>query len=179
MALKSTIYKVELNVADMDHGYYGTHALTIARHPSETDERMMLRVLAFALHAGEGLEFGRGISDEDEPALWRRNLVDEVELWIDLGQPDERRLKKAANRAADAWVYTYGARTADVWWQGVSSQAGRYDNLHVRALDGDTMAALGTLAERGMTLHVTIQEGEISLSNGDDNIAITLRTLLG
>ncbi|GAA5785346.1 hypothetical protein GCM10007860_00150 [Chitiniphilus shinanonensis] len=179
MALKSTIYKVELNVADLDRGYYGSHGLTIARHPSETDERMMLRVLAFALHASEGLEFGRGISDEDEPALWRRNLVDEIELWIDLGQPDERRLKKAATRAAEAWVYAYGPRNADVWWQGVSGQAGRYDNLHVMALDGDAMAALGTLAERGMTLHVTIQEGEISLSNGDDNVAITLRALLG
>ena len=74
MALKSTIFKINLNVADMDRGYYADHALTVARHPSETSERMMVRVLAFALHASERLEFGKGISTDDEPALWEHDL---------------------------------------------------------------------------------------------------------
>ncbi|HSC80169.1 MAG TPA: YaeQ family protein [Chitinolyticbacter sp.] len=177
MALKSIIFKADLNVADMDRGYYGSHALTVAQHPSETDERMMLRLLAYALNASEGLEFGRGISDEDEPALWRRNLVGEVELWIDLGQPDEKRLKKAANSGSEAIVYAYGNRGAEVWWQGIASQAARHDNLRVFSLDAETLAELGTLAERTMQLHVTVQEGDISVSNGVANVQVPLRTL--
>ena len=92
MALNSTIYKVELQISDMDRHYYATHALTLARHPSETEERLMVRLLAFALYADERLEFGKGISDEDEPALWRKAYTDEIELWIEVGQPDETRI---------------------------------------------------------------------------------------
>src|SRR5690348_18273606 len=99
MALNSTIYKVELQISDMDRHYYATHALTLARHPSETEERLMVRLLAFALHADDRLEFGKGLSDEDQPALWRRAYTDEIEQWIELGQPDEARIRKACGRA--------------------------------------------------------------------------------
>jgi uncharacterized protein YaeQ len=99
MALKSTIYKAELQIADMDRHYYADHALTIARHPSETDERMMVRVAAFALFAQERLEFCKGLSDTDEPDLWQKDLTGAIETWIEVGQPDERRIAKASGRS--------------------------------------------------------------------------------
>ena len=117
MALKSTIFKAELSVADIDRGYYGDHALTIARHPSETDERMMVRLLAFALHADDALTFGRGLSSEDEPDLSRRDLTGTIELWIDVGLPDERDLRKACGRSREVHVYAYGGRACALWWE--------------------------------------------------------------
>src|SRR5437762_3482931 len=117
MALKATIFKVDLSVADIDRGYYADHSLTIARHPSETDERMMVRVLAFALHAGERLEFGRGLSSEDEPDLVQRDLTGAIECWIEVGLPDEREVRKACGRAREVHVLAYG-RGVDLWWQG-------------------------------------------------------------
>ena len=99
MSPKSTVMKVELQVSDMDRHYYASHALTLAQHPSETDLRLLVRLLAFALYADERLEFGRGLSDEDEPTLWRRDYTGAVEQWIELGQPDESRLRRAAGRA--------------------------------------------------------------------------------
>jgi uncharacterized protein YaeQ len=108
MALKATIFKAELSVADIDRGVYRDHALTIARHPSETDERMMVRLLAFALHADERLEFGRGLSAEDEPDLSRRDLTGTLEQWIEVGLPDEREVRKACGRAREVFVYAYG-----------------------------------------------------------------------
>ena len=116
MALKSTIFKAALQVADMERGYYADHALTIARHPSETDERMMLRVLAFALHADRPTSsFGKGLSTDDEPDLWRRDLTGAIGLWIDVGQPDEKLVRRACGRARQVVVYAYG-RGADLWW---------------------------------------------------------------
>src|SRR5690242_18259904 len=105
MALKATIFKADLNIADMDRDYYGDHALTIARHPSETDERMMVRVFAFARHAHERLQFTKGLSADDEPDLWQKSLSDEIELWIDVGQPDEKRVRKACNRSQRVALY--------------------------------------------------------------------------
>ena len=108
MALKSTIFKAELSIADIDRGYYRNHALTVARHPSETDERMMMRLLAFALHADDALEFGRGLSAEHEPDLWRRDLTGTVEQWIEVGLPEEREIRKACGRAREVHVLAYG-----------------------------------------------------------------------
>ena len=116
MALKSTIFKVDLAVADIDRGYYHDHSLTIARHPSETDERMMIRLLAFALHSQDALEFGRGLSAADEPDLWRRDLTGAIEQWIDVGLPDEREVRKACGRAREVYVLAYGGRAVELWW---------------------------------------------------------------
>ena len=115
MALKATIFKAQLQIADMDRHYYAEHALTLARHPSETDERMMVRLLAFALNADESLEFGKGLSNEDEPALWRKDLTGVIEHWIEVGLPDEKSLRKACGRATQVRLYTYG-RGAAKWW---------------------------------------------------------------
>ncbi len=166
MALKSTIFKAGLRVADMDRGYYADHALTIARHPSETDERMMLRVLAFALHANDALAFANGISGDDEPDLWQRDLTGAILLWIDVGQPDEKLVRRACGRARDVVVYTYG-RGADLWWSRAGPDLARVRNLSVIGVPVATTQALAKLARRTMQLQCTIQDGHVWLSDED------------
>ncbi len=172
MALPSTIHKADLNVADMDRHYYADHSLTLARHPSETEERMMVRLLAFALHAHERLEFGRGISTTDEPDLWQRDLTGRIELWIEVGQPDERRLRKAFGQSERVVVYAYGGRSVDLWWGKIERELARYDNLEVVALSAETTEALAAMSRRTMQLQAMVQDGEVWLGNGDARIAI-------
>lgn len=176
MALKATICKAALNVADMDRAYYAEHALTIARHPSETDERMMVRVLVFALHAHERLEFGKGLSDPDEPDLWRKDLTGLVEEWIVLGQPDEKDLLRACGRARRVFAYGY-SRAADPWWALAEQQLKRAKNLTVRRLGLGAEAALAALAQRTMHLHCTIQDGQVWLGDGERSVEVTCATL--
>ncbi|MDR5755639.1 YaeQ family protein [Caballeronia sp. LZ035] len=165
MALKSTIYKAELQIADMDRHYYGDHSLTIARHPSETDERMMVRIAAFALFASERLEFCKGLSDTDEPDLWQKDLTGQIETWIEVGQPDERRIAKASGRSGRVIVIAYAGRTADIWWQGVKGKIERLRNVTVWSLEEGVSDALGKLAERTMRLQLMMQDGEASLGS--------------
>jgi uncharacterized protein YaeQ len=169
MALKSTIFKVELQIADLERNYYQNHSLTVARHPSETDERMMVRVLAFAMHADEALAFGKGLSSEDEPDLWRKDLTGAIELWIEVGQPDEKRVRRACGRASQVVVLTYGGRVADMWWQQNGTALKRNDNLTVINLPAEESRALATLAERGMQLQCTLQDGELWLIVDGEN----------
>ncbi|OZI25239.1 YaeQ family protein [Bordetella genomosp. 7] len=159
MALRATIYKAELHVADGDRHYYGTHGLTVARHPSETDERMMVRLLAYALHAHDGLAFTKGLSDTDEPDIWFKDLTGAIDLWVEVGQPDERRILKACGRAGQVVVYCYGGHASTVWWEGVRNKVARARNLRVVNLPGDQTRDLGLLAERSMDLHVNVQDG--------------------
>jgi uncharacterized protein YaeQ len=179
MALNATIHKAELSISDMDRHYYATHALTLARHPSETEERLMVRLLAFALHADERLEFGKGLSDEDEPALWRRAYSGEVEQWIELGQPDEARIRKACGRAQQVVVVNYGGRAADIWWDKVGPSLSRNGNLAVLDIDEASVRQLAALCDRGMRLQCLIQDGELQLIAGDDTIAIRPRARMG
>jgi uncharacterized protein YaeQ len=179
MALNATIHKAELSISDMDRHYYATHALTLARHPSETEERLMVRLLAFALHADDRLEFGKGLSDEDEPALWRRAYSGEVEQWIELGQPEEARIRKACGRAQQVVVLNYGGRTADIWWDKVGAALARNDNLAVLDIDEAAVHRLAALCERGMRLQCLIQDGELQLIAGEETIAIRPRARMG
>jgi len=172
MALKATIVKAELQVSDMDRHYYASHNLTLAQHPSETDERLMVRLLAFALHADERLEFGRGLSDEDEPALWRRDYTGEIEQWIELGQPDESRIRKACARAQQVVVVNYGGRAAEVWWSKNAATLARLKNLTVLDIDADSLDAITALLDRGMRLTAMIQDGELQLMDTTRNIAL-------
>jgi uncharacterized protein YaeQ len=172
MAQKSTIFKAALNVADMDHQVYGDFSLTIARHPSETDERMMLRVLAFALHAHERLEFGRGISTDDEPDLWRKSLTGDIEQWIDLGTPEPSRLRKACGRAESVILYAYGARAVPVWWEKSAPELARFANLEVFSVDGDTCQALAAMAGPNMEFQCTIQDAESWLSSAGESVRV-------
>jgi uncharacterized protein YaeQ len=165
VALKATIFKAELQVSDLDRGHFATHALTIARHPSETDERMMVRLLAFALNADDALEFGRGLSSEGEADLVQRDLTGAIEHWIDVGLPDEREIRKAAGRARRVTVYTYGGRSAELWWAQNQPALARLDNLTVVDVPEETAGALEALAARNMRLDWTIQEGQVWLSH--------------
>jgi uncharacterized protein YaeQ len=166
MALKATIFKAELQIADMDRHYYGDHVLTIARHPSETDERMMVRLLAFAMRATERLEFGRGLSAEDEADAWEKDLTGSLTTWIDVGLPDERRLRKACGRAKSVFVYAYGGRAADLWWSQVRDALNRCDNLEIWNLPHAATHSLAKLANRNMNLQCTVQEGQVWLGDG-------------
>ena len=174
MASNATIFKATLQIADLDRNYYADHALTIARHPSETDERMMVRLLAFVRYAHETLVFGRGLSTEDEPDLWRRDLTGAIELWIDVGQPEERRLRRACNRAAQVCVFNYGGRGADLWWEQNRAVLERLDNLTVLNLAYETSRTLAGLAQRNMPLQCTVQEGQVWLADGQRAVPIDL-----
>src|SRR5680860_284144 len=165
MALKATIFKATLNIADMDRHYYADHQLTLAQHPSENDERMMIRLLAFALNACERLEFTKGLSTDDEPELWKKSLSGEIELWIELGLPDESRLRKACNRARQVILYAYGARAVPIWLEKHQNKLSRFRNLTIIELPTESTEALAGLVERNMNYQVTIQDGEVSFSN--------------
>jgi uncharacterized protein YaeQ len=177
MALKSTIFRAELSVADIDRSYYRDHSLTLARHPSETDERMMLRLLAFALHADDALEFGKGLSTEDEAALWRRDLTGAIEQWIDVGLPDERDVRKACGRAADVRVVAYGGRAVALWWDKARDKFERQERLTVSEVPLEASKALAGLAARSMRLQCTIQDGHIWFADGAISVPVDLRIL--
>ncbi|MDQ6992722.1 MAG: YaeQ family protein [Mariprofundus sp.] len=172
MAIKSTIFKAEIAITDMDRNYYQDHQLTIARHPSENDERMMVRLLAFALNASEMMQFTKGLSSEDEPEIWQKSLSGEIEVWIDLGQPDEKRIRKACGRARRVVICTYQHRSSSVWWEQYRSKLERFDNLEVVHIPDESVVALGTMAQRSMRLQCTIQDSQLWFSNGDQAIEI-------
>jgi len=168
MALKSTIFKAELQVSDLDRNHFATHSLTIARHPSETDERMMVRLLAFALNADERLEFGKGLSAEDEPDLVQRDLTGAIELWIDVGLPHEREVRKAAGRSKEVKVYVYGGRSAALWWAQNEAALARGENISVFEIPESVADSLTALAARTMRLDCTIQDSQVWLAaNGE------------
>ncbi len=161
MALKSTIFKAELQISDMGRGYYADHSLTIARHPSETAERMMVRLLAFALHADDALVFGDSIGNDEEPSLWQKDLTGAIRLWIDVGQPDEKRIRRACGRAATVFIYSYGGHGVDVWLNQVRSGLERSRNITVINLPASAPLALARLAQRSMKLQFTIQDNQV------------------
>jgi uncharacterized protein YaeQ len=171
MALRSTVFKARLTVADLDRGYHATHALIIARHPSETDERMMVRVLAFALSASEALAFGRGLSDVEEPDLIERDLTGAVVRWIEVGLPDDRAILKACGKSESVVVAAYGTGVG-MWWRGIAGKIARARNLEVWTVPPDLSRALAALATRSMDLQVTIQEGLIWFSDGAETVEI-------
>ena len=174
MALKSTIFKAQLQLADIDHSCYADHSLTLARHPSETDERMMVRLVALALQAhqladvcgGYGtLGFGAGLSDPDSPDALLTDFTGRIRLWIEVGQPDDKALSKASSKADAVVVYAFGP-AAEVWWKGLESKVARLDKVQVWRLPHEAMAGLAALAERSMQLQATVQEGALMLSSG-------------
>ncbi len=172
MALKATIFKADLAISDMDRHYYDNHSLTIARHPSESDLRMMVRVLAFALNAHEQLSFTKGLSTQDEPDLWQKSLSGEIELWIDLGNPDEKRIRQACGKAKQVIIYNYGGNSSDVWWQQTQSKLTRFDNLSVVNLTSEDMDALSAMVNKTMTLNITIQEGDMFVSDDANSVQV-------
>ena len=176
MALGATIFKATVQISDMDRGYYGEHLLTIARHPSETDERMMVRLVAFCLQASERLVFAKGLSTDDEPDLWEKDLTGSILRWIDVGLPDERRIRKASGRSNAVVVYAYGVQGAKIWWEQTQNKLTRLRNVTVIRLPAETKE-LEALAERGMRLNCTVQDGQLWLSDDTRSVEITPEVL--
>ncbi|MFK8015371.1 MAG: YaeQ family protein [Gammaproteobacteria bacterium] len=172
MALSATICRVALNLADVDRHRYADVALTVARHPSENDERMMQRVLCYALYAHEELSFTKGLSSDDEPDLWQKDLTGEIEHWIDLGQPDLRRIAKACGRARRVSVHCYSGHGAEIWFDKLGSALGRFDNLRIVHVSPDSSAALAALAGRNMALQVYIEDQQVLVSDDQHNVTI-------
>lgn len=171
MSPKSTVYKVELQVSDLDRHYYQEHNLTLALHPSETEERLMVRLLAFAMNADDRLTFGRGLSTDDEPDLWRRNDTGDIDLWIETGQPGEADVRRACGRARHVLIYTYSGRSAQVWWDKVGSNLHRR-NLTVVDLPAESVQALAGLCERTMRLQCMIEDRHVQLMNAGGSVSI-------
>ena len=180
MALKSTVFKASLQIADIDNGYYADHALTLARHPSETDERMMVRLAALALQAhkldsvckGDGtLAFGAGLSDPDEPDVWLRDFTGQTRLWVEVGQPEEKPLTRACGKADEVVLYCF-SHSADVWWRGMESKLSRPRNLSIWRIPAAASQSLSALAQRSMQLQATVQEGVLTLSDSAHSVDI-------
>ena len=175
MAISSTINKVTINIANMDQHYYQDHELTVAQHPSETDFRFMIRLIAFMQNASESLGFTRGLSSEDEPELWQKSLTDEIELWIELGQADEKKIRKACGRADQVIIYTYNQRKAKVWWDQQQKKCQRFNNLKVFQINAEGVEAM---VNRTMKLQCNIEDGEMYLNDEHSTYVITLNRLL-
>jgi uncharacterized protein YaeQ len=173
MALRATVYRADLTVSDLDRGVYAQHALTLARHPSETEERLMVRLLAFALFADEALAFGRGLSAEDEADLWQRDATGTIELWIDVGLPADKDIRKACGRARAVVVLAYGERRVEQWWSDNAAALSRLANLQVLTLAAAETAALQALAARSMSLTCTVQDGHVWLA--DERTTVEIR----
>jgi uncharacterized protein YaeQ len=173
MAQNATIYKIELSVSDMDRHYYETHKLTIAKHPSETNERLMVRIVAYALNAHEHLEMAKGLSTDAEPDIWQKDLRGEINVWVTLGLPSEKVMRQSCSKAGKVIVYPYGGRVAEMWWDKVRNSTTRFDNLQViNFMEADT-AALAHLAKRSMKLHVNIQDGEVMVGVDESMVYLT------
>lgn len=181
MALKATIYKAQLQIADMDRPLYADHALTLALHPSETEERLLVRLLAFALLVPRdddhgALQFARGLSDTDEPDLWQHDLTGQLVQWVEVGQPDERRLAKACGRAERVSIFAYGP-AVPIWWAGIEQKLARLSNLSVWQIPSDQAQALAALAQRSLQWQVTVQDGSIWVSDGRQSVELSPRSL--
>lgn len=173
MSTKTTICKALLNIANMDIHYYNEHNLTMAQHPSESDLRLMNRLVAFILNANDNLVFCKGIDEDDEPDLWEKDFGDDIKLWIDIGQPDEKRIKKACGRSEKVIIYTYQESVATPWFKQMEKVIKRFKNLSVIHLDiqGD----IEELAQRSMSFQCNISEEELTLIKDDQSLIITQR----
>lgn len=178
MALRATIYKADIHIADNDRGYYGSHGVTVARHPSETEERLMVRVLAYAMftEGPDTLAFTRGLSETEEPDLWRKDLTGAILHWVEIGLPDDRRLLKACGRSESVSVFAYG-RNAELWWQGAESKLERARGLSVYSLSPEATAALAGLAERKMALNINIQDASAWVSSERGDVTLQIQRL--
>ncbi|MFY8275268.1 YaeQ family protein [Pseudoalteromonas sp. SSDWG2] len=179
MALKATIIKARLNVSDLNRHHYQEYPLTVAQHPSETEQRLMIRLLTFALNASENLQFTKGLCAEDEPELWCREMDDSISLWIDLGLPDEKRIKKACTQAKNVVLYTYGENTQSMWWQKNQPKLHSFKNLTIVSLAYEQTQQLAAMASRSIDLTITIEDNEVWVSNNEQSLQINLTLLQG
>lgn len=177
MAIKSTIFKLDLNIADNSRGYYEDHSLTLAKHPSETNQRMILRIAVFALNAHEHLQFTKGLSDADEPDMWQKDLTGEIKHWIELGQPHEKRIRQACGKSSSVSIYTYQRGAAQNWFEGMKDSLERFKHLRVIHLTGTDDSACERLVDRSMQLSCLIDDQQILLSSDKDSVTIEMTVL--
>ena len=175
MAISATINKVSLSISDMDRQYYQQHELTMAMHPSENDFRFIVRVVAFALNAHEDLVFTQGLGADDEPEVWQKMLTGEIQTWIDFGQVDEKRIRKACGRSGQVIIYTYQDRKSKVWWEQNREKLARHDNLKVYHIEAEGAEAL---VSRNMQLNCTIDDGTVYLGDADNSVSVTVTELV-
>lgn len=177
MAIKSTIFKVALSVADVTRNYYEDHAFTVARHPSETDLRLLVRLMAFALNAHEHLQLTKGLASADEPDLWQLSLTGEIEHWIELGQPVEKRLRQSCGKASRVSVYNYQKSASHMWFEAIKADVERFAHLGIYRLTMDSEADVEKMMDRSMRLNCLIDDDRISLSDDSRSVAALLTTL--
>lgn len=179
MALGAVIYKAAIDVSDIDRGYYESRMLTVARHPSETEARMMLRILAYALYAGEKVDFGRGIANEDEAALWEINDAGDIGRWIEIGVPDVKTVRRAAGKSEDVVVLAYDEGKVGPWWESRKGDLSKIGKLTVRTISDENLERLASMAKRNMKLAATIQDGIVWIADDEGrNFEIEIRTLM-
>ncbi len=176
MAEKATIYKTNITLSDTDRHYYADLNLTIALHPSETLERMMVRILAYCFRATEDIAFTRGLSSVDEPDLWIKSADGRILEWIEVGQPAPERLKKASGQSVAVKVFAYG-RGMDIWWNNNAPAIKVLPKVTVYSFAAEELQALTTLVEKTMTLTVTIAENTAYVANESHNMMVTLQPL--
>ena len=179
MALKATIYKANVELSDLDRQIYRSASTVIARHPSENNERLMIRLLAFALNLpGDDdngpLEFAKDMWEADEPALWQKDLTGKMIHWIEVGQPDDKRIMRVCARSARVSIYSFGPEN---WWPGIVNKVSRAQNLEVWQVDASQSQALSDLAQRTMSLQVTVQDGAVDVSDDSHSVEVTPRRL--
>ena len=176
MALKPTIYKAQIELADSDRNCFESLSLTLARHPSETLQRMAVRLLAYCLNSNRGLEFTKGLSTADEPDLWLHSDSGEIDHWIEVGQPEEPRLRKACGRSALVSVYAFGKST-DTWWKLHGEAISALPHLQAWQFHWDEVEIAAAMLDRTMQLSVSIVGGIIYLDNGRASTTLEPRLL--
>lgn len=176
MAKNSTIYKANLSISDIERDYYNDHQLTLACHPSETTERMMMRILAFALNADERLVPAAGMSDADEPDLWLKDLTGAIDLWIEVGQPDERRILKACGRSRHVKIYSYGTKP-DLWFNSIELKTAKTKNLSIFSINPESSRILASFAERNMDLQISIDADELWIRSETNAVSIDVNII--
>jgi uncharacterized protein YaeQ len=169
MALTATIYNFDIELADQDRGVYESLALRVAQHPSESDEYLIARVLAYLLEYVEGIAFSRGVSDPAEPTISVRDLTGAITTWVDIGTPDADRLHRASKAAARVAVYCH--KDPAQWLKQLEGGAiHRADALELYALDRELVAALVARLERRVAFSVSVVDRDLYVAIGHDNL---------
>lgn len=173
MALSASIFKISVQLSDLDRQRYESYSLTLARHPSETDERMMVRLLAFMRYADERLVFSKGLSSTDEPDLWIRSFSGQPELWIEVGMPTAKRVISGSRKADKIVVFAYG-RSAEQWWKKNRADLEKQKNLELVVLPASLTEALAKRVERSMQWQCVIQDRQMTLINDTETFELDL-----
>lgn len=176
MAMNSTIYRVAYSINQMDKSYFETFDLRVARHPSENEDRMMARLVAFGLWAEEGLTFTKGLCSDKEPEIWSHNYDGSIRCWIELGEPDVKRLTRACKHAEHVHVLVYGENSVDGWWTKVKPLLHRFKNLEIVRLDPACLEVLERQCTRRMDLSLFVSDGDATLNVGEEAIPLPLTT---